>query len=210
MMESGSAKSAETKRELRRRLLALRDGLSAAERAEASRLACRHAAEWIESSGIRSVMAFVSFRSELDTSELLEFCWARGLRLLLPRADIGSGVMELHAVRSRDELAPGAYGILEPLSGRAAAAPGEAPEAVFVPGAGFDRRGGRIGYGGGYYDRFRAMRRMQADGPWIGLGFSAQLVPRVPMEPHDAALDGLVTEQGLIWTNTHPPGGGRS
>lgn len=210
MMESGSAKSAETKRELRRRLLALRDGLSAAERAEASCLACRHAAEWIESSGIRSVMAFVSFRSELDTSELLKFCWSRGLRLLLPRAAVGAKRLALHAVRSRDELAPGAYGILEPDPGRAAAAPDEAPEAVFVPGAGFDRCGGRIGYGGGYYDRFRAEARDAAGGRWIGLGFAAQLVPQVPMEPHDAALDGLVTEQGLVWTNTHPPEGGRS
>ncbi|QJC51176.1 5-formyltetrahydrofolate cyclo-ligase [Paenibacillus albicereus] len=209
MMESGSAKPAETKKELRRQLLALRDGLSEAERAEASRLACRQAAEWIEASGIGSVMAFVSFRSELDTSPLLEYCWARGLRLLLPRADIGSKRLELHAVRSRDELAPGAYGILEPRPGRAAAAR-EAPEAIFVPGAGFDRSGGRIGYGGGYYDRFRAEGRAAAGAAWIGLGFASQLVPQVPMEPHDAPLDGVITEQGLIWTTSNPPKGGRS
>ncbi|WP_176444975.1 5-formyltetrahydrofolate cyclo-ligase [Paenibacillus herberti] len=193
------------KKMLRQRLLGERDAMPPELRNRASLEACRYASQWITAQGIDCLMAYVSFRSELDTSQLLIQCWSEGRKVLLPRVRREDGSMELYSVRSRDELVSGAYGILEPDPVLAEPAGSSMPQAVFVPGAAFDRRGGRLGYGGGYYDRFREASMVRpGDTPlWIGLGFSSQLVPEVPMEPHDAALDGMVTELGLNWTQSH-------
>ncbi|WP_099903585.1 5-formyltetrahydrofolate cyclo-ligase, partial [Methylobacterium frigidaeris] len=93
-----------------------------------------------------------------------------------------------------DTLAAGGFGLSEP----GPDAPVVDPRVLLVPLAAFDRRGHRIGYGKGYYDR--ALARLDAQGPVlaIGIAFSAQETPRVPDSPHDRPLDGIVTEAGLI------------
>jgi 5-formyltetrahydrofolate cyclo-ligase len=67
---------------------------------------------------------------------------------------------------------------------------------VVTPGLAFDRRGRRLGYGGGHYDRF--LRRLPPSTIRVGIGFAAQVVDRVPAGPTDEPLDALVTEEGLI------------
>ena len=92
----------------------------------------------------------------------------------------------------------GPFGLSEP----DATAPEVAPRALLVPLAAFDRRGHRIGYGAGYYDR--AIARLSAIGPLfnIGVAFSVQQIERVPDEPHDRALDVIITERETIVVNT--------
>lgn len=127
---------------------------------------------------------------------------------MLPKVRKQDGSMSVYRFQSWDELIPGAFGILEPNPDQAEPAADIVPQAVFVPGAGFDRYGGRMGYGGGYYDRYRAAFAAQHKviPLWIGLGFSSQLISNIPMEPHDTVLDGLITEQGLIWTQSQVKG----
>ncbi|MNI15577.1 5-formyltetrahydrofolate cyclo-ligase family protein [compost metagenome] len=77
------------------------------------------------------------------------------------------------------------------------------PDVVFVPGLAFDRQGGRLGYGKGYYDRLQASWKQDSGFAlkppvWIGLAFSQQLVPEVPMDGHDAYMDMLITEEGIF------------
>lgn len=69
-------------------------------------------------------------------------------------------------------------------------------DVVILPGVGFDREGGRLGYGGGYYDRF--LPRLRADACKIAVAYELQILPQVPLEPHDMRLDVLVTEAG-VW-----------
>jgi 5-formyltetrahydrofolate cyclo-ligase len=193
------------KRLLRDRLLRIRDSAEAEMRREASAAACGYAAEWLLQEECRSFAAYVPFRSELDTSPLIEWAWRTGIDVLVPRANRADRSMTTHLLASWDELAPGAYGIMEPDPALAPALPEHfVPDAVFVPGSGFDRKGGRLGYGGGYYDRYRA--RLQSVLPsgreapfWIGIGFGFQLIPDIPMEPHDARVQGLITEDGIQW-----------
>ena len=96
-----------------------------------------------------------------------------------------------------DALIEGPFGLSEP----AATSPEVSPRALLVPLAAFDRRGHRIGYGAGYYDR--AIARLSAIGPLftIGVAFSVQEIERVPDEPHDRALDVIVTETETILIN---------
>ncbi len=93
-------------------------------------------------------------------------------------------------------LKQGVYGIMEPDPEKAEEADVSLLEAVVVPGVAFDRHGGRMGYGGGFYDRFLAgLDRL----PFlVGVGFSMQVVEHVPLEPHDIRLDGIVTEKGYF------------
>ena len=86
-------------------------------------------------------MAYVPFRSELDTTGLIERAWDAGIEVLVPRSHPADRSMTLYRLRAWDELAPGAYGILEPDPAIAEAIhESVVPEAVFVPGAGFDFR----------------------------------------------------------------------
>ena len=99
------------------------------------------------------------------------------------------------------DLVPGRYDIPEPREGLAPVDPAVI-DVVIVPGSAFDRAGGRIGYGGGFYDGF--LRRLRPAAPRIGIGFEAQLVERVPREAHDLCVDLVVTEARTIETACRP------
>lgn len=186
------------KRELRRRYAAARDGLPPVERERRSALASGHARDWLRAQGARSLLAYAPFRSELDCGLLIEQAWQDGVTVVLPRA-LPGGKLALYSVRSWRETAPGAFGIPEPLPGVAETWPAGSglPEAALVPGLAFDRRGGRLGYGQGYYDRLLAVSAERGGTLWAGLAFELQMDREVPAEPHDAFMDYVITEQGI-------------
>lgn len=201
--------AAEAKRALRKESAAARNRLSPLQREQLSARVCEHAWHWLLRKEALSLMAYVSFRSELDTSPLLNAAWSQPLRVLLPRVISASSELGVQQVTSWSELAPGAYGIPEPrITGNRVPSPEQQaalplPAVVFVPGLAFDSRGGRLGYGRGYYDRLwtSVQRRVQAGETapvWIGLAYGMQLVPEVPMAAHDAFMDMLITEDGIL------------
>jgi len=122
----------------------------------------------------------------------------------LSEGDIG---MELRKIDSPADWTPGRWGVPEPNPAATEPYPisGEI-DVVIVPGIAFDRRGGRLGYGGGYYDRLYAARRAAAPERsrrtlWIGFAYARQVAEEeeLPREPHDLPLNGLATEEGIIW-----------
>lgn len=139
-------------------------------------------------------MFFVSFGSEVDTLPMIGQALAEGKRVAAPRAD--PETRKLTAWEIQDigaDLAPGAHGIREP---KAHCDPVRVDEieAVLVPAAAWGEDGYRVGYGGGYYDRFlgrlpRAWR--------IGLGLEVQVVPLVPHGGHDLPVQVLVTDAAV-------------
>ncbi|AKG33536.1 5-formyltetrahydrofolate cyclo-ligase [Paenibacillus durus] len=203
-MTDGDLQLADFKRELRSRAAAVRDGIDPLRREEWSSLVCRHARKWLEGTGAKSLMFYVPFRSELDTRSLIKWCWAEGRKVILPRVHADSGELSLHRVKSWNELAQGTYGIPEPAGTSPAIGEEDIPSVVFVPGLAFDARGGRLGYGRGYYDRlWDRFERASASGTrentvWVGLAYGAQVLPEVPMDVHDAYMDMLITEQGML------------
>lgn len=193
-----------SKAELRARKASLRDTLPGSLREELSSKVCRHGAELLRSGGMSSMLVYVPFRSELDTRPLITWAWENGIDVMVPRSLRENGMMELYSIRGWNELIKGAYGIPEPDPLRAAKCREDVvPDIIWVPGLAFDLSGGRLGYGGGYYDRLRDRLRLEAAGGnrkplWIGLGFEVQVSDQVPMECHDLRLDGLITENGYI------------
>lgn len=183
------------KQQLRRQMIAARQALDPADRARRSGMAQQAllaAPEWARA---RVVLLYNPVRGEVDTAALSAAGIQQGKQLLLPRAEQGGRRLWLHRWEgTADQLAPGAYGIPEPRPDLPEVDPA-AVDLVVVPGVAFDRRGYRLGYGGGYYDRalpgmVRAVK--------IGLGYALQLVESLPAAAHDVRLDAVATDEGLF------------
>ncbi|RMG32676.1 MAG: 5-formyltetrahydrofolate cyclo-ligase [Planctomycetota bacterium] len=145
------------------------------------------------------VACFVGVRSEVDTSALLRWlCNRADLALAVPKTAGRS--LQFWRIDDQDQLAPGRFGIPEPSETivRQAARRVSVADcvAVFVPGLAFDPHGGRLGYGGGYFDR--TLFEKPSAAPAVGLAFDCQVVARCPMEPHDVGVDLLITETRII------------
>ncbi|MGB9712020.1 MAG: 5-formyltetrahydrofolate cyclo-ligase [Dissulfurimicrobium sp.] len=140
---------------------------------------------------------YVSFRSEVATHGLIKERLAKGLAVAVPFTDIKNKRIIPFLIRNWErDLGPGSYGILAPDPSRAEAVRPGLLDIIIVPGSVFDRRCGRYGYGGGYYDRFLAQEALCA--LRIGLAFQLQLVKEMPLAPHDQKMDLIVTENEVI------------
>jgi len=150
-----------------------------------------------EYAAAETVMFYVDARSEVRTRPFLTAVIAAGKRVVVPYCV--EGELELFCLESMEELAPGHFGIEEPrpelrrLPGKRVD-PGELG-IVMVPGLAFDRRGGRIGYGKGYYDRL--LRRARPDTRRVAVAFECQLFPEIPMLENDVFMDKVITEHAI-------------
>ena len=181
--------SSEAKPALRTRLRAELKSLAAAARANASAELCarvRASAAW---QSARAVLLFFPLPSEPDISPLLADALADGKLLALPRFNATTNAYEPVQVRDLGrELVTGPFGVHEPVAA-CPVVPLNRLDLALVPGLGFDACGHRLGRGKGHYDRLLA----DFTGEKIGVAFDFQMVVEVPREPHDIALDAVVT-----------------
>lgn len=180
------------KRRIRREILAVRDALTEAQQRRASCLITERLLghQWFYRS--ESLLCYVSYRSELDTGELIQEALRLGKAVYVPRVLAGHR-MDFFRIDSLEELRPGFHGISEPpesgeiFGGGETVAEGHEDTIsalMLMPGVAFDPYGNRLGYGGGYYDRYLAAHpRFQTYS--IAVGHSCQLVERLPAEETD-------------------------
>ncbi len=184
--------------ELRKETLKKRDALSDHEIAGKSAAIEKNLLSLDAISDRQCIFVYVSFRSEVATLHLIDTLIAMGKTVTVPITRVEE--KRLDAIRIADratDLVPGYCNIPEPpeeLCRSNRVAP-EDIETIVLPGSVFDRRGGRFGYGGGYYDRFLAA---VPGATRIGLAFDLQLVEEAPLQAHDELLDLVVTESGVI------------
>ncbi|MCI5218202.1 MAG: 5-formyltetrahydrofolate cyclo-ligase [Candidatus Electrothrix sp. LOE2] len=182
--------------QLRKDRLAKRDLLDAAlRRSKSERIQTRLLEQPIIHNA-RHLFIYVHFRSEVETLALIEHCLAKGKTVSVPvtlRKE--SRLLAVQITDPATQLKPGCFGIPEPTEERIAQATIDptAIDAVLVPGSVFDPLGGRLGYGGGYYDRFLTRDAPQARR--IGLAYAVQMVEQVDMEAHDQYMNMIITEQ---------------
>lgn len=179
---------------LRREALARRDALDGTWRVEASRRISGRVLEIPELTGLSPVGAYWPIRSEADPRPAMEALAASGAEVALPR--VVHAHLSFRLWRPGDGLLKGGFGLQEPSED----APEVLPTALLVPLAAFDREGGRIGYGKGYYDRAIAALSVHHPVLTIGLAYAVQEVGSVPAESHDHPLDAIITEAELIRT----------
>ena len=181
------------KADIRNERLALRDAMTPQARIEGSLAMVEHAGDRLEFDPGTVISGFWPIRSEADIRPLMAHFRTRGAQLCLPV------VLDRETIIFR-ELVVGAPVVK---TGFGTTGPGEEaavldPDILLVPLSAFDRAGHRIGYGAGHYDR--AVDRLKARGhrpKLIGIAFDCQEVASVPAEPHDVALDAILTESGF-------------
>jgi len=193
----------EAKRRLRRQMTARRRAVDEAQRREAGRALARHvlASPRLQAAG-RAVL-YSALPDEMPTDELLVALLERARPVLLPRAS-GDRRLEFAIVDDPASLVIGSFGAREPAP-TAPAEPLRPSDLLLVPGVAFDRRGGRLGRGGGWYDR-SLPEPLPAP---LGVGYAFQIVGSVPMTARDRRVEGIFTELGFDPCTREPRERGR-
>lgn len=167
--------------------------LSPREQEEASQAAARRLLASRAYARSSVIMAYMAARGELSLSPVIRDALASGRVLALPRCE-GEGRMSARRVRALEELTVGAYGLWEPRADCPEVPPGEI-DLILVPGVAFDRRGARIGQGGGYYDRFLPGTRALC----VGVCHGFALAERIPQREHDQRMDAVLTPEEIVY-----------
>ena len=141
------------------------------------------------------VSGYAPIRSEIDILPLMTELAGRGHRLCLPVIAGPGRPLIFREWTPGCEMAEGPFGARVPAKGERLE-----PTLLLVPLLAFDRRGYRLGYGGGFYDRTLERLRAAGDVRAIGVAYAAQEMETVPIEPTDQRLDAIVTEAGVIGT----------
>jgi 5-formyltetrahydrofolate cyclo-ligase len=171
---------------------------------ELSRKICETFVALPEYAAAKTVLFYVDVRSEVRTRHYLATAFTHGKKIVVPWCN-DKGELELFHLAAMEELAIGMYKILEPrpelrrLPAKVVAV--EVLDLVMVPGVAFDRRGGRMGHGKGYYDKL--LEHARPDTPLVALAFECQMFPEIPVAEHDVFMDKIITETAVY------PGRGR-
>ena len=171
-----------------------------------SRSICQHFVELQEYREAQTVMWYLHCRSEVQTLEFVAKQLKTDKRIIIPYCTVdnnGQKMLELWHLTDLDELEPGMWGILEPPRQRWQEAEKSVDSSeldlIMVPGVVFDRQGGRLGNGAGYYDRLLA--DVWPDTLLVGICYESQLLEKVPMERHDRYMDKVLTEKAVYSRN---------
>ena len=182
-----------SKADLRTAALAKRDALSDAQRAVAAQAMAKRGLPFAIEPGM-VVSGYSPIRSEIDPAPLMRQLAEQGAKLALPAVMARGKSLAFRAWSPDDRLMMGPLGILEP----SPAAAELIPDIMLIPLAAFDAQGHRIGYGAGHYDYTLAhLRKIKAIAA-VGVAFAVQQIKAVPAQPHDVALDYVLTEKKVF------------
>jgi 5-formyltetrahydrofolate cyclo-ligase len=174
-----------------------RAALSEVDRERCSRLITDRLRELPEFAQARCLLMYVGVRSEVRTMHLLSDLLHTDKKIIVPYCR--ERMLGLFRLEALDELQPGRFGIPEPPESLRSlphrTCEPESLDLLVVPGLAFDSSGHRLGYGAGYFDRL--LQQVRPTATVVGLAFACQVVPSVPVDPHDAPVDCIVSERGL-------------
>ena len=185
------------KKTLRAALMQQRSDLPSAKVHAASMRACELVRSLDQWRNGREVLLYWPIRGEVDVRPLLAELWQRGSKVLMPRCrPDAAGEMDIACAACESDLTPGKFSIMEPNARTCPPVARCSPDLALIPGVGFDRRGYRLGFGGGYYDRLLTDPDM-ADTLTVGLCHGFQLVDRLPIEEWDQPVNLICTDEEL-------------
>jgi 5-formyltetrahydrofolate cyclo-ligase len=185
------------KKELRKKVQVLRDVLDPMQQRLLSDKIAANLWSIPEFDSAETILFFISFRSEVDTLSMISRALEEGRTVCIPCTDMGDKSMVASQIMNMDsDLKMGNYNIPEPREECLRPVPPEQIDVILMPGVAFDPTGGRLGYGGGYYDRF--LEKCSPDCKLIALAYELQIVEHVPCADHDHHIHKIVTEKRII------------
>ena len=180
-----------TKGEMRRQIMRRLKEQPKEERLRKSRLIWRKLTRLAAFRRAGWVCTYVALPYEVQTWQMIERMLEAGKRVVVPWV-LSDGGLALCEVREPEsDLAPGAFGVLEPVPGKRKDVAPDQLDLVLVPGLAFDAQGHRLGHGKGYYDRL--LSKLPDGVPTVGLGYDFQLLKNLPSEPHDRVVKRVLT-----------------
>lgn len=180
------------KKSLRAEYKAVRDSIDADIRKNQDAIIFQKVIELKEYKRANTIFVYVSFGSEVETKRIIERIISDGKYAVIPKCDTKSHTMHTFKIDSLSQLKKGAYGIEEPCEDCIEVLK-EHIDLVVVPGLCFDLKGNRLGYGGGYYDRFLA----DFKGFTVGLSYNECIADIVPADEYDCRLDLIISADGV-------------
>jgi 5-formyltetrahydrofolate cyclo-ligase len=183
----------EQKSSIRAILRERKDALKPEERLKKSRAICSNLMTLIRDREI--VMAYTSKEKEVNTVPIITALLGRKNPVIVPIIVKEDVSLRLSYLRDFAVLIPSTFGVPEPI-GNEIPARGEEVDTIILPMLGFDRKGGRIGYGAGYYDRFL---EKHAGLRKIGIAFTCQEIDSLPLDETDVRMDYIITEEGIVY-----------
>jgi 5-formyltetrahydrofolate cyclo-ligase len=183
------------KNRVRQQMREKREALTPSERLEKSERICRNVMRLIRDG--QTVMVYSAKELEVNTTLFIRSLFQRGNEVVVPiivKADVS---LRLSYLRDLSVLVPSTFNVPEPIGNEIPADPKDI-HTIILPMLGFDRKGGRLGYGAGYYDRFLAGNPQIRK---IGIAFSCQEAERVPVDENDIHMNCIVTEEGIVYSD---------
>ena len=188
----------EKKSEIRQETLARRDAMSDESRAEKSGTIMNSLFEFANFIEARTVLFYINSGSEVITEAMIDKSLRHEKVVGLPWIDKKEGrILPLKIDDLDQDVKPGYRGLREPIPQRCKVIPVETIDLSIIPGIAFDERGGRIGHGTGFYDRF--IPTLDVTTRKVALAFECQIVSQIPMEPHDRYIDIIITEKRIVY-----------
>jgi 5-formyltetrahydrofolate cyclo-ligase len=191
----------EQKESVRKILRQKKEAMLPEERLSKSQRICRHLMNVISDG--ETVMVFTSKEKEVNTRPLIMALFGQGNPVVVPIIVKEDYSLRLSYLRDFSALVPSTFGVPEPIGSEIPAAADDI-DTIILPMLGFDRKGGRIGYGAGYYDRFLSKNPGLRK---IGIAFACQEVDSLPVDENDIRMDYIITEEGIVYPDGRASGG---
>ncbi len=147
----------------------------------------------------KHIFVYISYGSEINTKEIINKAFKDNKKVYVPRTEFKTRLMDAVEIKSLDNLIKSSYGALEPSKEEPYIDPNEL-DLIVVPGLAFDRNGGRMGYGAGFYDRYfkKISKENLSKVIKLALTYDFQLLDEVPMSEQDVPVDYIITEKEFI------------
>jgi len=184
------------KKKIRQEILLKRDAIPENIKKEKNTAIRQYIIRLPEFTNAKTILFYASFRSEVDTMEMIKISLDSGKKVALPKVDKRNGKLLLYEIKDMNELSKSYMGIFEPSVSEERLKEINDIGLVVIPGAAFDVSGNRLGYGAGFYDKLLAGIKNKI--PVIAPAYEEQIVEGIPSEPHDIKVSKIVTEMRVI------------
>lgn len=183
------------KRALRNRILKLRAELDPGYKQQADTIIAETLRRQPAYQRAKVIMFYVDFKGEVSTRELIDEALSLGKKVCVPLTRPKTKELVVCRIDSLNDLVEGHYGVMEPVIGESEVLDPLEVDFVVNPGVAFDRKCNRLGYGGGYYDRFA--RRLSKDCLRYAIAYDLQIVDTIPLGYFDVPVDAVITEKAI-------------